>query len=185
MNKNEAPAEIESAVANAELIHDPHAVQSAVANMAAEISRHLAGTNPLVVCVLNGGLMLTGWLTAKLSFPLQLDYVHATRYRGATKGGQLEWIARPRSQLAGRTVLLVDDIFDEGLTLASLVAACRELGAATVNTAVLVRKRHARAVAGLTPDFIGLEVPDRYVFGCGMDYKNYLRNLPAIYAVRS
>jgi len=184
MTSTDASDEIETTLKQADLIHDERAIRAAVDKMAADITGELATADPLVICVLNGGLMLTGWLTAKLSFPLQLDYVHATRYRGTTEGGELEWIARPRSALAGRTVLLVDDIFDEGLTLASLVAACRAQDATAVKTAVLVRKRHGRAVAELTPDFIGLDVPDRYVFGCGMDYKNYLRNLPAIYAVR-
>ena len=185
MTSSEALADVEATFKQADLIHDERAIQTAIQKMAADITRELVDTNPLVMCVLNGGLMLTGWLAAELRFPLQLDYVHATRYRGATQGGTLEWIARPRSEIANRTVLLVDDIFDEGLTLESLVEACRQLGAAAVRTAVLVRKQHQRAVAELVPDFVGLEVPDRYVFGCGMDYKNYLRNLPAIYAVRN
>lgn len=177
-------AEIDRIRRDAELLYDEQAITNAVHGMAARITAQLAGTDPLVICVLNGGLMLTGWLTAKLDFPLQLDYVHATRYRGATQGGGLQWIARPQTSLENRTVLLIDDIFDEGLTLASLVQACRELGAREVRTAVLVRKLHDRATRQLTPDFTGLTVPDRYVFGCGMDYKHYLRNLPAIYALR-
>ncbi|HET7396431.1 MAG TPA: hypoxanthine-guanine phosphoribosyltransferase [Gammaproteobacteria bacterium] len=168
----------------ADLLHDEQAVAQAVRDMAAGITQEMAGSNPLAICVMNGGLMLTGWLTTHLSFPLQLDYAHVTRYRGATRGGELEWVARPRASLKGRTLLLIDDIFDEGITLAALVTACRELGAGKVKTAVLVRKLHARAETGMHPDFVGLTVPDRYVFGCGMDYKNYLRNLPAIYAVR-
>jgi hypoxanthine phosphoribosyltransferase len=183
MGKNDL-AEIERIRRDAELLYDEQAITNAVRDMAGRITDQLAGTDPLVVCVLNGGLMLTGWLTARLDFPLQLDYAHATRYRGATQGGALKWIARPQTSLEGRTLLLVDDIFDEGLTLASLVEACRELGAREVRTAVLVRKLHDRATKRLTPDFVGLTVPDRYVFGCGMDYKHYLRNLPAIYAVR-
>lgn len=81
-------------------------------------------------------------------------------------------------------MLVIDDIFDEGDTLKAIVAEVRRQGAAAVYSAVLVNKRHDRKAAGLTVDFVGLEVPDRYVFGCGMDYKEYWRNLPAIYAVR-
>ncbi|MGH8369728.1 MAG: hypoxanthine-guanine phosphoribosyltransferase [Gammaproteobacteria bacterium] len=168
----------------AELLHDEAAVAQAVREMAMQITAKMAETDPLVICVMNGGLMLTAWLTSHLSFPLQLDYAHVSRYRGTTRGGALEWIAHPRASLKGRTLLLVDDIFDEGLTLASLVEACRKLGAREVKTAVLVRKLHERAATDMNPDYIGLTVPDCYVFGCGMDYKHYLRNLPAIYAVR-
>jgi hypoxanthine phosphoribosyltransferase len=177
-------ADIERVHREAELLYDERVVTRAVQDMAARITQQMAESNPLVICIMNGGLMLTGWLTPKLVFPLQLDYAHVTRYRGTTRGGELEWIARPRASLQDRTLLLVDDIFDEGLTLASLVSACRELGAREVKTAVLVRKLHERAVTDMSPDFVGLTVPDRYVFGCGMDYRNYLRNLPAIYAMR-
>lgn len=168
----------------AELLHDEASVAQAVQKMAMQITAGMAETNPLVICVMNGGLMLTAWLTSQLSFPLQLDYAHVSRYRGATRGRELEWIAHPRASLKDRTLLLVDDIFDEGMTLANLVEACRKLGAREVKTAVLVRKLHERAVTDMNPDYIGLTVPDRYVFGCGMDYKHYLRNLPAIYAVK-
>lgn len=168
----------------ADLLHDEQAVTQAVRQMAKQITQQMADSNPLVICVMNGGLMLTGWLTQQLTFPLQLDYVHVTRYRGATLGGDLEWVAKPRAALRGRTLLLVDDIFDEGLTLASLVEACKKLGAREVRTAVLVRKLHERVQTDMLPDFVGLTVPDRYVFGCGMDYQHYWRNLPAIYALR-
>lgn len=169
----------------AELLHDSVAVMRAVDDMARQITARLADSNPLLICVMNGGLMLTGWLASRLDFPLQLDYAHVTRYRGATTAGALEWLSRPRIPLADRTLLLVDDIFDEGLTLASLAEACLALGARAVQSAVLVRKQHDRAATALRPDYVGLSVPDRYVFGCGLDYKNYLRNLPAIYAVRN
>ena len=104
--------------------------------------------------------------------------------RGATRGGEIDWIAPPRPAVTGQTVLVVDDIFDEGYTLQAILAAVRQQGATAVYSAALVNKQHNRKVPGLTVDFIGLEVPDRYVFGCGMDYKEYWRNLPAIYAAR-
>lgn len=178
-------AEADRVFKDAELIHDEATVSRAVKNLGQEITRDMANANPLVICIMNGGLMLTAWLTPLLKFPLQLDYAHATRYRGKTKGGELEWVARPHASLENRSVLLVDDIFDEGYTLAGIAETCRNLGARAVKAAVLVRKLHDRAVPGYEPEFVGLTVPDRYVFGCGMDYKNYLRNLPAIYALRN
>lgn len=168
----------------AECLHSAAAVEAALDRMAAAITRDFRDRNPLVLTVLTGGIVVTGHLLTRLDFPLQLDYLHATRYQGGTHGGELAWIAHPRFPLAGRHLLIVDDILDEGLTLQAVVAHCRASGAASVATAVLVRKRHDRRPPGVEADYVGLEVEDRYVFGFGMDYHDYHRNLPAIYAVR-
>lgn len=173
----------EAARRRAELVFDAGAVQAAVDRMAAEITRDLASANPLLLTVMTGGIVPVVWLSTRLDFPHQIDYVHATRYLGDTRGGRLEWRARPRIDLAGRSVLVVDDILDEGITLQAVARYCREQGAADVRIAALVRKRHERNVTEVEPDYLGLEVPDRYVFGCGMDYQEYYRNLPAIYAL--
>ncbi len=183
MSQRPTPAEIETVRDSADLLHSEQAVQQAMDAMADGVAARLECSDPLVLCVMNGGLMTTTWLVSRLNFPLELDYVHATRYRGETLGHDLEWIARPRTPMAGRSVLLVDDIFDEGITLAAIAKACHQAGAQEVLSAVLVRKDHDRANGDYAPDFVGLEVPDRYVFGCGMDYRHYLRNLPAIYAL--
>lgn len=166
----------------ADCLHDAAAIDSALAAMAQAIDQELRDSNPLVITVMQGGLIPAGMLLPRLNFPLQIDYLHATRYRGATSGGEIHWLVRPETPLEGRTVLLIDDIFDEGHTLAAIDHYCREAGAERVCSAVLANKRHDRK-ADYRPDFIGLEVEDRYVFGCGMDYKEYLRNAPGIYAV--
>jgi len=168
----------------AECLYSADAVAVALDRMAAEITTVLDGKNPLVLCVMTGAVVTTGHLLTRLSFPLQLDYLHATRYGAQTRGGDICWIARPASSLAGRTVLVVDDILDEGYTLAAILEYCHQQGAAEVLLAALVEKRHRRKAPGLVADFVGLEVEDRYVFGFGMDYKGYLRNLPGIYAVQ-
>ncbi|HET7569461.1 MAG TPA: hypoxanthine-guanine phosphoribosyltransferase [Gammaproteobacteria bacterium] len=184
MNNNNILDEIAAVRAGADLLHSNRAVHAAVERMAAAVRERLADKNPLLLCVMTGGVMTTTWLAERLDFPLQIDYVHLTRYDGDTSGGdQTRWRAKPKFALAGRHVLLIDDIYDEGITLRQLVDYCREQGAADVASAVLVRKRHQRNLGGIEPDIVGLEVDDRYVFGCGLDYKNYLRNLPAIYAV--
>ena len=131
---------------------------------------------------MNGGLIVTGLLLSKLDFPLQQDYIHATRYRGETSGGDLDWITEPRHSLSGRHVLIVDDILDEGLTLAAIVDYCRNAGAVSVDTVVLVEKIHDRK-QGIQANYVGLKTEDRYLFGYGMDYKGYLRNAPGIFAV--
>lgn len=166
----------------ADLLYPPEAVEAAIGRMAAAIARRLSGTNPLVLTVMTGGVVPAGLLLPRLRFPLGFDYVHATRYRGQTTGGDLRWIRRSGQPLVGRVVLLVDDILDQGITLAEIARDCREQGASEVLSAVLVEKRHARK-NGFRADFVGLEVEDRYVFGYGMDYHGFLRNADGIYAV--
>jgi len=166
----------------AQLLHDGNAVQAAYDQMAAAINRDWAGTEPMVMPVLLGGLVPAGQLLPRLSFSLQLETIHATRYGGGTRGGQLNWLAEPRESLRGRNVLLIDDILDEGVTLKALVAYCLEQGAHQVGTAVLVRKL-GKKPAAIQADYVGLDVPDRYVFGCGMDLHEYHRQLPGIYAI--
>lgn len=168
----------------AELLCTPQQIEDALDRMAAAIAAQLARCNPLVLIVMNGAFIPAAQLLSRLNFPLRVGYLHATRYRGATHGGDISWIAPPRPAVTSQTVLVVDDIFDEGDTLRAILAEVRQQGAAAVYSAALVNKRHDRKVPGLTVDFIGLDVPDRYVFGCGMDYKEYWRNLPAIYAAR-
>lgn len=177
------PQEAQQVYDEAECLFDRAQVEAAITRLAAAITQRLAGDNPLVLCVLNGALIPTGQLLTHLEFPLELDYVHATRYRGATAGGELNWLARPRTPLRGRSVLVVDDILDEGATLAAILDDCRRQGARQVLSAVLVEKMHDRK-NGLQADFVGLQVADRYVFGFGMDYKEYLRNAPGIFAVK-
>ena len=151
--------------------------------LANKISIDLKDTNPLVLCVMTGGIVPTGHLVTRLTFPMQIDYIHATRYRGETSGGELHWIQEPSISLQDRNVLVVDDIFDEGITLFEIAKYCKEKGAATVRSVVLVNKIHDRK-ADYKPDYVGIDIEDRYLFGFGMDYKNYLRNVNAIHAVK-
>lgn len=150
--------------------------------MAADIAARFSHSEPVLVCVMNGGIVPFGKLLPRLPFPLVVDYVHATRYADGLCGGELQWVAQAKIPPQGRNVVLVDDILDEGLTLAGIEAHYRAAGAASVSCAVLVRKQRQRA-ANVHVEFVGLDVPDRYVFGYGMDYKGYLRNAPGIYAI--
>jgi hypoxanthine phosphoribosyltransferase len=175
--------DLERVLARSEVVHDAAAVAAAYDRLAAAVTARLSGEAPLVLAMMVGGMVPTAELVRRLRFPFQLDYLHATRYRGATSGRELRWLARPTQPLAGRCVLLVDDILDEGVTLAAVQAECAAQGAREVLTAVLTRKVHDRGVAGVRAEFIGLDVPDRYVFGCGMDYKEWFRDLPEVRAV--
>ena len=180
----EIPRNIQKIYDQSECLYTREAVESALDRMATDIHSALADKNPLLLCVMIGGLVPTGNLLPRLDFPLELHYVHATRYQGETRGSELHWKVRPDFKLDDRTVLIIDDILDGGLTLSAIVDHCRHQGAREVYTAVLVDKQGVRLPNGLPhADFVGLEVDDRYVFGYGMDYKEYLRNAPGIFVV--
>lgn len=177
-------AEIDQVAREADLLFDRAEVEAAFDTMAAAIAEQLADTNPLILSVMVGGIVPTGNLLKRLRFPLQLDYLHATRYRGHTRGGDLHWIKRPANALRDRTVLVVDDVLDEGITLEAIVKDCQSAGAAEVLTAVLVEKQLQPTARRQRAQFVGLKADNRYLFGFGMDYKAYLRNADGIYAVR-
>lgn len=169
----------------ADCLADRATVEAAIERMAGAITASIGKKNPMVFCVMNGGLIFCGQLLTRLLFPLEVGYLHATRYGRETTGGDLEWKAQFQDDLVGRTVVLVDDILDEGVTLLALADACRSRGAREVLTAVLVDKLHDRkACPGYRADFTGLELPDRFVFGYGLDYDGMWRNAPGIYAVK-
>lgn len=175
-------------MADADLIHDRDVLEDAIEDMADAIQREYAGDErpPLYVTIMNGGMPFASQLAFALGergLDLQFDYLHATRYRGATSGSRLAWLHRPATPMRGRRVILVDDILDEGHTLKAVTRWCEDEGAADVRVAVLATKMHDRCVDGVCADWSGVEVPDRYVFGYGMDYNEQGRNLPAIYAL--
>lgn len=172
------------ALSVSDLLHDRAAVESAISAMAHSINEDSQGSRPTVLTIMNGGLWFAARLSLEFNFDAEFDYLHATRYRGDTRGSGLVWLREPNIDLHGKEVILLDDILDEGPTLLEVREWCESKGAKSVKLAVMCWKRHGRAVQGLEPDYFGLEVPDRYVFGYGMDYYEQGRNLPAIYALR-
>ncbi len=170
-------------------LHPLSEIETALDKMASEIHDQLAESNPIFLCVMIGGLIPMGHLLTRLDFPLEVDYVHATRYRGETQGKELQWKVEPRTDLAGRNVVIVDDILDGGVTLAGILDYVKQAGAASAYTAVLVDKHHVRLDGGVDQaDFTGIQITEpqfasRYVFGFGLDYKEYLRNAPGIFVV--
>ncbi|MFA6302957.1 MAG: hypoxanthine-guanine phosphoribosyltransferase [Legionella sp.] len=178
------PSTIKSVYENSTCLYTTDEVEAALDRMAKEIHEKLADQNPVLICVMVGGLVPLGNLLPRLDFPLEVDYVHATRYRGAITGGEIHWKVKPSTNLIGRTVLVVDDILDGGVTLAAIIEELKGLGASQVYCAVLVDKYRKRVANGLQKaDFVGLEVEDHYIFGYGMDYNEYLRNAPGIFVV--
>ncbi len=179
LNREQALA----ALNTAERLYSSQQIGSALDRMAEAITATLEYCNPLVLMVMNGGFIVAAQLLARLQFPLRVGYLHATRYRSGTRGGDIHWIAPPWPSVEDEVVLVVDDIFDEGDTLKAILDEIQRQGATAVYSAVLVNKQHHRKVPNLQVNFSGLDAPDRYIFGYGMDYKEYWRNLPAIYAV--
>lgn len=168
---------------NARELFSMREIDEAISRMAAQLTNAYADKRPIFITIMNGGVVLAGKLAPQLPFPMEMDYLHASRYRGETSGGEIQWIVTPTASLTGRHVVIVDDILDVGSTLLAIVEACKAQGAASVATCVLVDKKHDRkAVPGLKADFTGVEAEDAYLFGCGMDYKEYWRNAPGIFA---
>jgi hypoxanthine phosphoribosyltransferase len=183
-NTETVPDTIRQVFSKATCLYTKAQIEQALDHMALEMSYELSHANPIFLCVVVGGMIPLGNLLPRLAFPLEVDYVHATRYRGGIVGKDLHWKAYPSCSLKGRKVVVVDDILDGGITLASIVEYCKEEGAEQVYTAALVSKERDREAEGIsTVDFLGLSVEDHYVFGYGMDYKGYLRNAPGIYVV--
>jgi hypoxanthine phosphoribosyltransferase len=176
--------ELEQVKRDADLLYSKHEIDAAVVKMAAAITARLQHANPLLLVTMTGGLVPAALLLPHLEFPLQMDYLHLTRYGSATTGREIQWVRQPPAAIANRTVLLVDDLLDHGLTLQAACEACRAHGAAEVLTAVLVVKEIHERPGLRETDFHALTTPDRYLFGYGMDYKTYWRNGPGIYAVR-
>jgi len=177
---------LEQAVAQADLLVDRPTIDTAIAGIADAIARDYKGEVPVFISIMNGALPFAGQLALELGArgqDAQFDYMQASRYHGES-GGDLVWKHRPVSALFGRRVILVDDILDEGFTLQGVREWCLEQGATDVRIAVLTVKKHDRCLPGVNADYSGIELPDRFVFGFGMDVNESLRSLPAIYAMK-
>ncbi|GAA5079458.1 hypoxanthine-guanine phosphoribosyltransferase [Lysobacter panacisoli] len=180
--------DLAKALANSDIVFDRATLEQAIRRMAVAMRADYRNDDvPVYLTIMHGGLPFAAQLAMEvgaLGLDLEFDYLHATRYRGETSGGELVWKHRPATPLRNRRVLLADDILDEGHTLAAIRDWCLEQGAREVRIAALAVKKHDRCVQGVCADYVGVEVPDRYVFGYGMDYHEQGRNLPAIYALK-
>ncbi len=179
------PKFVQEVFNSATLLLSKEDLMHAFDQMCQEAEQVLKDQNPILLCVMNGGLMTMSEIAMRLNFPLQMDYLHATRYDGETSGGRsVFWRREPSIPLKNRVVVIVDDILDGGLTLKAIKDFCQKEGASKIYSAVMLDKPSARDPEGEpTADFIGVSIEDHYVFGFGLDYHEYLRNIPGIYAV--
>lgn len=165
---------------NSHVVKSSEEVAAALDKLAAEINEAFAGESIIFLAVMKGAMIPGAKLAQRLTMPLRLDYVHVSRYLGGTSGGEVHWVAPPTWPLEGERIVIFDDIFDEGYTIEAIHDYCLEQGASEVKTAVLVRKLHDRGLPRDAIDYIGMDVPDEYVFGCGMDVYEYWRQLDEI-----
>lgn len=179
------PEYIREVQAKATLLYSAAEIKSALDKMAAHMQKELAFKNPIFLTVMNGGLFVASELCLRLNFPLQMDYIHATRYQGKVTGASIHWKHEPSLSLENRTVVIIDDILDGGITLKAIHDYCYGHGAEKVYTAVLMDKINARLPEGMThADFTAISEPEtQYLYGFGLDYHDYLRNIPGIYAI--
>src|SRR5205823_6810317 len=168
---------------NSDPVAGAEEVQAAVRRVAAEIEQRLSTAYPLVLAVMGGAVVFAGQILPLLRFPLDFDYIHASRYGAATRGSGVDWKVSPPGLAKGRVVLVLDDILDHGETMGVIRSRLLELGAKEFYCAVLVEKTLERK-RPISADFVGLRIPDRFVFGCGMDAKGFWRNLPEIRAMK-
>ena len=173
----------QAALDNSEIIFSEQQVQAAVLRIAQEINTSMRDMHPLVLSVMGGAVVFTGQLLPLLNFPLDFDYVHVSRYGNNQQGGEMKWKVAPQENVRGRVVLVVDDILDEGETLQAVKQRVMALGASSFYSAIFADKLHGKAKP-ISANFVGLQVPDRFVFGYGMDIHGAWRNLPAIYATK-
>ena len=167
----------------AEQIFSAEVVSQTVKRMARDITAVLSDEYPLVLSVMGGAVIFTGQMLPLMEFPLTFDYLHVSRYDNKVRGGDLDWKISPHEDVRDRVVLVLDDILDEGITLSTIRDWVMSRGAAAFYSAVLAEKEIGRPKP-INADFVGLVLPDRYVFGFGMDVYGVWRNLPAIYAVK-
>lgn len=185
MSADHSVAAARAVLERAEELLDAKAVEAAVVRVAAAINEKLCGetSRPFALVLMRGGVIFAGQLLTRIGLPVDIDYVDATRYGDATTGGQIRWRMPVPAAVAGRTVLIVDDVLDEGVTLSAVKAAVLAAGASRALVAVFAEKRLSRPKP-VAADFCAVTLPDRYVFGFGMDVRGLWRNLPAVYALR-
>jgi len=177
------PEQASQVLERATCLYQEAEIEAVLDNMASAITKRLGADNPILTCVMNGGLITAGKLATRLNFPLEIDYLHVSRYRDKTSGGEFQWHRHPQASLKGRVALIVDDILDEGATLDHIVSYYKQQGCKEVYVAVLVDKLHDHKLASIEADFVGVQAHDEYLVGYGMDYKGYLRNAQGIYAI--
>ncbi len=178
---NVSLAELETVQKSSHCLLNASEVEAMLDQLALDITACCQHTNPVILCVMTGAVVAVGRLLPRLNFALELDYIHVTRYGARLTGGELSWKQLPTTSLRDRVVVVIDDVLDEGITMAKIKAYCVEQGATSCYSAVLVDKKITKQKPE-PADFVGYYAGSQYLYGLGMDYKGYLRNTSGLYA---
>ena len=173
---------IQALIRKSSVIYSEIEIKTVIQNIADQVNQTIKTDDLYVLCVMNGALIFAGQLLPRLEKNIKYSYIHATRYAASLTGGPIHWLVKPSKDIEGETVLILDDILDEGITLREIVATCEAMKAKAIYTAVLFDKDIVKEKSYI-PNFIGLKVPNRFVFGYGLDCKGLGRNLPNLYAL--
>ena len=173
---------IQTLISKSSVLYSEVEIKNAIYDIASQANQTINAKELYVLCVMNGALIFAGQLLPQLKMNIQYHYIHATRYEKSLTGDSIRWLVKPPKDIEGKTVLILDDILDEGVTLKEIVSMCRTMNAKEIYTAVLFDKEISKEKFHVS-DFIGLRVPDRFVFGYGLDCKGLGRNLPHLYAL--
>ena len=173
---------IQALIRKSSVIYSEIEIKTVIKNIADQVNQTIKTDDLYVLCVMNGALIFAGQLLPRLEKNIQYSYIHATRYAASLTGGPIHWLVKPSKDIEGKTVLILDDILDEGITLREIVTTCEAMKAKAIYTAVLFDKDIVKEKSYI-PNFIGLKVPNRFVFGYGLDCKGLGRNLPHLYAL--
>ncbi len=173
---------IQALIRKSSVIYSEIEIKTVIKNIADQVNQTIKTDELYVLCVMNGALIFAGQLLPRLEKNIQYSYIHATRYAASLTGGPIHWLVKPPIDIKGKTVLILDDILDEGITLREIAATCLAMKAKAIYTAVLFDKEITKEKSYF-PNFIGLKVPNRFVFGYGLDCKGLGRNLPHLYAL--
>ena len=173
---------IQALIRKSSVIYSEIEIKKVIKNIADQVNQTIKTDELYVLCVMNGALIFAGQLLPRLEKNIQYSYIHATRYAASLTGGPIHWLVKPPIDIEGKTVLILDDILDEGITLREIAATCLAMKAKAIYTAVLFDKEITKEKSYF-PNFIGLKVPNRFVFGYGLDCKGLGRNLPHLYAL--
>ena len=173
---------IQALIRKSSVIYSELEIKTVIKNIADQVNQTIKTDDLYVLCVMNGALIFAGQLLPRLEKNIQYSYIHATRYAASLTGGPIHWLVKPSKDIEGKTVLILDDILDEGITLREIVTTCEAMKAKAIYTAVLFDKDIVKEKSYI-PNFIGLKVPNRFVFGYGLDCKGLGRNLPHLYAL--
>jgi len=154
----------------------------AVEQVAQQINRDLEGKNPLMICVLNGSFMFASDLMKRITIPCEISFVKLSSYSGTGSTGTVKEIIGLNEDITGRTVVLLEDIVDTGLTIINTVKQVKAMGPADVRIATMLFKPDA-CKHDVSLDYVGMDIPNDFIVGYGLDYDGYGRNLNSIYTV--